>query len=65
MAAFERLLSVPATHPIEVLMDPDDGSVILSQRATAHGNPMVVQIPAGALRGVARCLETAAKAGEV
>lgn len=63
MAAFEKLLTIPATHPVEVLFDPDDGSVILAQRATAHGNPMVVQIHAGALLDVARSLQVAAKAG--
>ena len=62
MAAFETLLKVPAIHAIEMLFDPDDGSVILAQRASQHGPRMVVQIPAHAITAVAQALTLASKA---
>lgn len=60
MAAFESLLKIPAVHPVEVLFDPDDGSVILAQRSTPNGPQMVVQIPSHAIERVANVMRLAA-----
>lgn len=62
MAAFETLLKVPAIHPLEVLFDPDNGSIILAQRALPNGPRMVVQVPSHALKDVAKALTLASKA---
>jgi len=56
VAAFETLLKVPAIHAIEVLFDPDDGSIILAQRASPNGPRMVVQVPSHALKEVGEAL---------
>lgn len=60
MAAFETLLKVPAVHAIEVLLDPDDGSLIIAQRDVRQ----VVQIPAHALESLAHSIEVARKANK-
>lgn len=58
MAAFESLLVVPWVHDVEVLLDPDDGSLIIAQRDVRQ----VVQIPAHALESLAHSIEVAMKA---
>lgn len=62
MSAFEKLLTVPAIHRIDVMRDRNNGSVILSQQPSENGCRMVVQIPSHALDVVAEMLALASKA---